>query len=255
MRMKIFRTAFFLMALSVGFIQTAHATPENKEIIIGFNNVAWPPYLVKEINGKIHGIMIDVMKEIASRHGFSVKIAPLPEKRAIRGITGGDIDAYSKAKEWVDNPNAYLWTDPVLDSTDVLIFPEDRPVRFEKPDDLKGKQIGAILGYRYPLLEPYFADGRIKRDDVKKDSLMLAKLLKGRDDAAIINKLVAFWVIRQNPEFRGKFAFSEKAVGKAGVCFMFTTKQNWGPFIETFNKELTAMKTDGRLDAIVRKYQ
>jgi ABC-type amino acid transport substrate-binding protein len=70
----------------------------------------------------------------------------------------------------------------------------------------------------------------------------LAKLLKGRDDAAIINKLVAFWVIRQNPEFKGKFAFSEKPVGKAGCGFMFTPKQNWGPFIETFNKELAAMK-------------
>jgi len=121
----------------------------------------------------------------------------------------GDIDAYSKAKEWVKNPKAYLWTDPVVDSTDVLIFPKDRPINFETPDDLKGKQIGAIPGYRYPLLEPYFADGRIKRDDVKKDSLMLGKLLRGRDDAAIINKLVAFWVIRQNPEFKGQFGFSD----------------------------------------------
>ena len=226
-----------------------------KEIIIGFNNVSWPPYLIKENNGKIHGIMIDVMKEIAQKHGFSVKIAPLPEKRAIRGIAGGEIDAYSKAKEWVDDPNAYLWTDPVLDSTDVLIFPKDRPVKFATPEDLNGKKIGAILGYRYPLLEPYFADGRIKRDDVKKDSLMLRKLLKGRDDAAIINKLVAFWVIRQNPELKGQFAFSEKAVGKAGCRFMFSSKGDWQPFIQLFNRELADMKADGRLDAIVRKYQ
>jgi polar amino acid transport system substrate-binding protein len=143
----------------------------------------------------------------------------------------------------------------VVDSADVLIFPKDHPVDFETPDDLKGKKIGAILGYRYPAFEPYFADGRITRDDVKKDSLMLAKLLRGRDDAAIINKLVALWVIRQNPEFKGKFAFSAKPVGTAGCGFMFTPKQNWGPFIEIFNKELAAMKEDGRLDAIVRKYQ
>ena len=243
------------MALSTGLVPAAHATPENKEIVVGFNDVAWPPYLIKENNGKIHGIMIDVIKEIASKHGFSVKITPLPEKRAIRGIAGGDIDAYSKAKEWVDDPNAYLWTDPVLDSTDVLIFPKDRPVYFETPDDLKGKNIGAILGYRYPLLQPYFADGRIKRDDVKEDSLMLGKLLKGRDDAAIINKLVALWVIRQNPELKGKFAFSENPVGKAACGFMFTAKRNWGPFIEIFNNELADMKKDGRLDAVILKYQ
>ena len=253
--MKIVRNILSLMVLSVGLVSVVHATPENKEIIIGFNNVAWPPYLIKEDNGKIHGIMIDVMKEVAQKHGFSVKIMPLPEKRAIKGIAAGEIDVYSKAKDWVDDPSAYLWTDPVVDSTDVLIFPKDRPVKFETPDDLKGKKMGAILGYRYPLLEPYFADGRINRDDVKKDSLMLAKLLKGRDDAAIINKLVAFWVIRQHPEFKGTFAFSEKPVGKAGCRFMFTPKQSWGPFIEIFNNELAAMKEDGRLEAIVRKYQ
>jgi polar amino acid transport system substrate-binding protein len=255
MKTKSFQVVLFLVAVSVCLTPAAHATPENREIIVGFNNVSWPPYLVEETNGKIHGIMMDVMKAIASKHGFSVKITPLPEKRAIRGMAQGDIDAYSKAKEWVQNPNAYLWTDPVVDSTDVLIFPKDRPVHFETPDDLDGKKIGAILGYRYPLLEPYFADGRIKRDDVKKDSLMLAKLLRGRDDAAIINKFVAYWVIRQNPEFKDKFAFSEKPVGEAGCRFMFTPKQNWGPFIEAFNKELTSMKGDGRLDAIVRKYQ
>ena len=243
------------MAVSAVLIPAAHATPENKEIIVGFNNVAWPPYLIEEANGKIQGIMIDVMKAIASKHGYSIKIKALPEKRAIRGMTRGDIDAYSKAKEWVKNPKAYLWTDPVVDSTDVLIFPKDRPVDFETPDDLKGKKIGAILGYRYPLLEPYFADGRIKRDDVKKDSLMLGKLLRGRDDAAIINKFVALWVIRQYPEFKGKFAFSEKPVGTAGCGFMFTAKRNWGPFIDIFNNELAAMKGDGRLDAIVQRYQ
>jgi ABC-type amino acid transport substrate-binding protein len=141
-----FRTVFFLMAVSMGFIPAAHATPENKEIIVGFNNVAWPPYLLKETNGKIHGIMIDVMKEIASKHGFSVKITPLPEKRAIRGIAGGDIDAYSKAKEWVENPEAYLWTDPVVDSTDVLIFPKDRPVDLRRRTISRGKKSERFWG-------------------------------------------------------------------------------------------------------------
>ena len=255
MKTKTLQTVFFLIMVSIGVITAANATPENKEIVVGFNNVAWPPYLIKEQNGKDRGILIDVMTMIASKHGFSVKIEPLPEKRALRGITSGDIDAYSKAKEWVADPKGYLWTDPIVESTDVLIFPKDRPVKFETSDDLKGKKIGTILGYRYPLLEPYFGNGRIKRDDVKKDSLMLRKLLRNRDDAAIINKLVAFWVMRQNPELKGKFDFSDKPVGKAGCRFMFTTKGDWQPFIQTFNQELALMKTDGRLDAILQKYQ
>ncbi len=243
------------MLLFVFLIPAASSTPENKQIVVGFNNVAWPPYLIAESNGKMHGILIDVMKAIASKHGFSIKIKPLPEKRALRGIASGDIDTYAKAKEWVADPEAYLWTDPIVESTDLLIFPKGHPVKFQTADDLKGKRIGTILGYRYPLLEPHFADGRIERDDVKKDSLMLRKLLRNRDDAAVINKLVAFWVMRQNPELKGKFDFSENPVGRAGCRFMFATGRDWTSFIETFNKELALMKSDGRLDSILQKYQ
>ena len=76
--MKTLQNVFFFIAVLTGLISVAHATPENKEIVVGFNNVAWPPYLIEETDGKIHGILIDVMEAIASKHGFSVKITPLP---------------------------------------------------------------------------------------------------------------------------------------------------------------------------------
>jgi ABC-type amino acid transport substrate-binding protein len=66
MNMRVLQN-IILIAVTIGLMPAAHATPENKEILVGFNNVAWPPYLIKETNGEIHGIMMDVMKEIAQK--------------------------------------------------------------------------------------------------------------------------------------------------------------------------------------------
>lgn len=85
--------------------------------------------------------------------------------------------------------------------------------------------------------------------------MLLRKLLRKRDDAAILNRHVALFMIRQEPKFQGVFAFSETPIGEAGYRFMLTSKRNWGPFIEIFNEELAAMKTDGRLALILKKYQ
>ncbi len=84
---------------------------------------------------------------------------------------------------------------------------------------------------------------------------MLMKLLKNRYDVAIINKIVALWIIANEPEFQEKFGFSDKYIGNAGYRFMFTTKYNWKPFVEKMNQELIKMKSDGRLEKILTKYR
>lgn len=256
MKAKLNIQILFIVTLVVLLLPSAvYAGSADKEIRLGLHDSGWPPYIVHEKDGKAYGIMIDVMKAVAEKHSYTLKILPLPEKRAVKGIESGHIDAYPKAREWVADPDIHLWTDPVVVSTDVLVFPKDQPLRFVKADDLAGKNIGAVLGYRYPLLEPHFADGRIQRNIVKNEKMLLRKLLRKRDDAAILNRHVALWMIRQEPKFQGVFAFSETPIGEAGYRFMLTSKRNWGPFIEIFNEELAAMKTDGRLSLILKKYQ
>ena len=232
----------------------ANATPENKEIVLTFKG--WPPYLIREKDGRSGGFMFDVLQTVAAANGYEVAVKSYPEKRGAMMMNKGKVDVRAKAKEWVKNPEHYIWTNPVVESTDLLVFLKDNPTVFTRPEDLFGKRIGAGLGYGYPLLDSYFADKRITRSDTKSVSAMLMMLSKRRTDAAITNKLVALWVIRQNPKLqREKFEFSEKPVGKAGYRFMFTPEHNWKPFAELFNQELEKMRGDGRLEKIMKKYQ
>jgi len=243
-------TAFFCAGTA------ANATPENKEIVISFSGKGWPPYLIREKDGNLGGFMFDVLQSIAASSGYKVTAKDYPPKRGAIMLDKGRIDTRAKAKEWVKYPEHYTWTYPVVESVDLLVFLKENPIVFSKPEDLLGKRIGTGLGYSYPLLDPYFADNRIIRSDAKSVFAILTMLLKQRTDAAILNKFVVLWVLRQESRLqREKFKFSEKPVGKAGYRFMFTSEHDWKPFVRLFNQELVKMKEDGRLEKIMKKYQ
>lgn len=257
MRIKILIRYISMLSLSIALMRGEFsAAPKDREVVLGVSDASWPPYIIRHAgNEATRGIMVDAMRGITSGLGYRLTIRAFPEKRSLSKLADGEVDAHSKAKEWVDSPERYIWSDPVVHSIDRLVFLKSRQVVFDRPEDLFGKHVATILGYGYPLLEPYFVSGRILRDDVKSGQVMLLKLNKGRGDAGIITEIVALWLIRQHPEFKDKFAFSKKRVGKAPYRFMFTAKHNWKPFVAQFNRELAKMKKDGRLERILSRYK
>ncbi len=249
-----FKIAILLSALFYAGLN-ADAGPENKEIVFSMGTKGYPPYLVVNKYGGVDGIMMDVLREIASKFDFKVVVELLPSKRGDLYAEQGMIDVKARSEVWVQNPERFYWTDSVLRSIDSLIFFENNPLEFTAVEDLFGKNIGGILGYGYPMFEEHFKNNRINRIDTLSEREMINLVANERLDAAIINELVGLWIIGQDPELQKvKFRFSEKKVGDAPYQFMFTKEHNWQPFIEQFNKELKKMKLNGRLDEIIAKY-
>lgn len=223
-------------------------------IIMAVPAKGWPPYIVTE--KKPHGIMVDVMRQIAATADVKLECATYPDMRALIRLRDGRVDAYPKSREWVVDPDNYLWTDPVLDSQDVLIFRKGNIWNFDQPHQRDGKRIGCVLGYRYPGLEPLFTSQTIKRASAPDSRTMLRMLSRRRTDAAVINKNVAIWRMNTTPDLRAEdFVFSDKPLASAPYAFAFTRTREWTAFIAHFNRELAAMKKDGRLRAILNKYR
>ncbi len=243
---------FFIILLF--WITTAAGKPEDREIIFNVGAEGWPPYSIVEGDGKISGIMTDVLLIVAAKYGIKVRITTFPSKRGAYMLESGEIDARPKAKEWVKEPEKFIWSDPVLNSVDVLISLKEKKLDFKSLDDLIGKRIGTHFGYGYPTLEPFFASGKIERWDSHSQKHMLEMVTWGRTDAAIFNKFVALWLIKTEFQLEGKIDFSEKKIAEAGYRFMFTPKHDWQPFVDFFNKELIQMKENGKLTKIIEKY-
>jgi len=251
--MNILKLYFSLFCLLFVTANTAFANPENKEIILSFSKKGWPPFLIN--SNKKNGILLDILNQISDKHGYKVIVKHYPGKRGTMYLKIGQVDARPKAKEWVANPDNYIWTDPVIYSEDVLVMHKDSKLKFRDPKDLIGKIVVTIFGYKYPSLEKFFNENKIRKRSVLNELKMLEIVKIKYADAAIMNKLVALWLIKQDPTYKlSDFKFSEKPLSKAGYRIMFTKKYKWQPFVDIFNDELAKMKERGMLADIIKKY-
>src|SRR5690554_3485570 len=154
------------------------------------------PYLIVQ-DCEPAGIMWDVVELIVPRLGYQVEPRKIPRKRVDQMLEDGYIDGTPRAIEWTEEPEKFLFTDPVVNVEEVFFFPEVSDLDFEHPSDLFGKTVVTHLGYLYPTLAPYFEDQRIRRFDVSRDRDMFRFLQHGdRFDAALADRLVGKWILK-----------------------------------------------------------
>ncbi len=103
------------------------------------------------------------------------------------------------------------------------------------------------------MLDSFFADCLIKRDDAVDPVHNFKKVLKNRIDAIVINEQSGLKTIKLfASEFEGKFYMSKNNVGTAEV--RLAMNKEWKEFLEFFNKELECKRQSGELQKIIDKY-
>lgn len=231
---------------------SASASEEKQVFRFNVSPNGYPPYLIVHQN-QPSGIMWDVVSVVAQRLGYTVIAEQIPRKRVDQMLLEGYIDGTPRAREWADDPEQFLFTDPVVDIEEVFFVPAESGFSYQGPDDLIAKTIVTHLGYRYPLLEPYFKEGRIRRFDVSRDKDMFTFVLHGdRFDAAIADRLVGKWILR-NEGLRQHFDITSESISTYGFRLML--RKDWQSFANQFNEELAKMKKNGDLDAILANYR
>lgn len=247
-------TLLFSSLFGATALATEDASSQTDERVFRFNVSpnGYPPYLITE-DDKQSGIMWDVVVLIAERLDYRVVAEKIPRKRVDQMLMEGYIDGTTRAMEWTDNPEDFVFTDPVVSIEEVLFVPNDSQLQFEVPEDLLSKTLVTHLGYHYPPLEPYFESGDIKRFDVSRDRDMFQYVLHGDDlDAAIADRLVGKWILL-NEGLQNQFRTTSAKLSEYGFRLML--RKDWAPFARSFNRELRALKESGRLDEILSNYR
>lgn len=250
-------TTFMLGGTPLPESQASDADTAGKSIRLAAPPEGWPPFVIINPDNVQHstGIMVDVMREAGRNRGWQVTFNTFPEKRSRRMLEEGNIDAYPKAKEWVKKPGIYRWTDPVVISSDVLVFRADLfpPAG---PPKLRDLSVGVVHGYVYPTLAPLFQSGVLKRYSATGTEQLLRMVQRGHIDVAVTNRFVAEWIIKNNDDLDSKFLrFTETPIDSAPYRFAFTKTWDTGPLVDQFNRELEKLKKSGRLEQIFNKYK
>ncbi|MFL1466010.1 substrate-binding periplasmic protein [Marinobacter sp. HN1S83] len=212
----------------------------------------YPPYLI--VDGRQpSGIMWDVVSLIAQRIGYEVIPKKIPRKRVDRMLSRGYIDGTSRAIEWTDNPDKFLFTDPIVAIEEVFFIPTDSDLQYRTPEDLFSRTVVTHLGYAYPVLEPHIESGAIKRFDVSRDRDMFTFVRHGEHfDAAVADRLVGQWILL-NEGWQKDFRTSAEGISNYGFRLML--RKDWGEFARLFNAELANMRANGELEEILSRYR
>ncbi|MEX2475400.1 substrate-binding periplasmic protein [Marinobacter sp.] len=242
----------FLISSSLFFSVLANSSEQDRVLRFNVSPNGYPPYLIVEDN-KSAGIIWDVVSVIADRIGYTVVPEQIPRKRVDAMLLEGRIDATSRAIEWTDNPDRFLFTDAIVPLEEVLFIPASSQLGYQKPEDLFSRTVVTHLGYSYPALETHFESGNIKRFDVSRDRDMFRFVVHGQHfDAAIADRLVGQWILK-NEGLQGEFRISKESI--SNYPFRLMLRKDWTDFADRFNAELAVIQENGELEAILSEYR
>lgn len=245
--MSLTRRHLLALTAAIGLMGTPHASFAADALNVGAypNN---PPFEFKTASGSFEGFEVDIATEAAKRSGMTVDIADYGFQALFAAIASKRIDvAISSITITPERLKTLSFTQPYYDS-DMGIAVKDGSA-IKTVADLKGKVVGVLSGSTGEkwAKEQQAADGiaDIKGYNTQQDVLL--DLNAGRVDA----------VVSDVPGLQ--YAFS-KMKGMS-VAVRIKTGEEYGlmlakdsPFLGKLNDALTAMKKDGALAAIHKKW-
>jgi polar amino acid transport system substrate-binding protein len=257
----ILRTLSLLLCLLLsenagGTLSLASDTPEENGMIMFIAYADAPPYYIADSNDQSNGILMDVLRAVTGPLNRTVTFRRLPDKRGWDMLEHGGVDVYVSAKEWVDDPDRFLWTNPFMTNEDVLVYRVGSPLIYSGPESLFGKALACTKGFVYPALQAHFRPEAIERIDTTSPEVMLELLTLGRADAAVVNRTEIEWILRTQKDLeRHRFRIDPHPVDRALLRFLFPRGRGWEPMVGQFNRRLEAMREDGSLKAILARYK
>ena len=158
---------------------------EGTMVFVASSDAAMP--FARFDDGKLAaGILKELGDAIGAELGLRVKFVTYPRKRSEDALVHGEVDAVCYARpEWTSIK--LNWTKPFMTNGDMLVIAPEVSV----PDSLSGfsgMTLGTVVGYRYPELEGLIGQN-FNRDDAANMHSNIQKILAGRDQAYIVDKL------------------------------------------------------------------
>ncbi|GAB4510900.1 MAG: transporter substrate-binding domain-containing protein [Roseibium sp.] len=149
----------------------------------------YPPYHVWDAKtGTWSGINVETLRQIAARAGLALRFTPdIPFKRCLTMMQKGDADIMAGLLYDPDRAS-YMELIPYRDHSTKLFITASPDVTIRSFDDLEGLRVGTLTGYKYFPEFDDAGDGFTKVPVQKVDQL-IAMLVNGRTDAAIISEM------------------------------------------------------------------
>jgi ABC-type amino acid transport substrate-binding protein len=229
--------------------------------VVHLATLDWEPYIGAKLPDQ--GYTAALIREAYRDQGWDVKIEFYPWARALHLARTGAVDGLMPEYFNSSRKSEFNYSFPFPGGPLVLYKRKSDAIAFAtdpvKDQDralraLKARRFGVVRGY---LNTPIFdAAAYLTKEEASDDATNLRKLVYKRIDFAVIDQRVAEYLIRtQYPDYAGKIEPMQPALADNPLYIAFSLKApRHNEARAVFNRGLTRMKADGRIEALYKKY-
>lgn len=212
--------------------------------------VDFPPYEYIKDN-RPAGVLVQIVQTIFQRANIPVELVFYPFRRAFEETKEGKITGLFNFYKTEERLKDFDYSDPILSNPLVLFVPKESALQFNGSlNDLKGKTIGAMLGYTYGTAFDNATTFSI--DQATSHEINFNKLVSNRIDAYPCDKLVGLYVLdKEHLISKVKFLPIPLKVMEGHIGF---TKNKHADILRKINKVIEDMKQNKEIEKIVDQY-
>lgn len=216
----------------------------------------YAPYVFKGENGKVTGLMPELVSAALPLHNENISFVIVPWKRAETMVAKGQATAAFPFSRNEERRERFVFSDKVIDFQPALFYlKKNFPNGFQwrSIPQLKPYRIASVNGY---APNPYFAQFQIPTIIVNEELGAMTMINGNRADFFLLDSRVGWHLIRENFAVQqSNFAHSTTdAIG--GKYYLMFGKDNpdGHQILKSFNEGLAAIKASGKFQEIVSQY-
>lgn len=256
--MKRVLVAVLAISMAAGVLTGCGSKGSDKTFTVGFD-AEFPPYGYRDDNGEYVGFDLDLAAEVCKRQGWELVKQPIDWDAKDMELSSGAIDCIWNGFTMNGREDAYTWTEPYVDNSQVFVVAAASGV--QNKEELAGKVVAVQKDSSAlaALNDEENADNIALRDSFAQlieyadYNTAFMDLEQGAVDAVAIDIGVAQYQIAQREA--GKFVMmqgedNKLAVEQYAVGFLKGNDE----LRDTVQKSLDEMAADGTFTQIAEKW-
>ena len=256
--MKRVLVALLAISMAAGVLTGCGSKGSEKTLTVGFD-AEFPPYGYRDDSGEYVGFDLDLAAEVCKRQGWELVKQPIDWDAKDMELSSGAIDCIWNGFTMNGREDAYTWTEPYIDNSQVFVVASASGV--QNKEELAGKVVAVQKDSSAlaALNDEENADNIALRDSFSQlieyadYNTAFMDLEQGAVDAVAIDIGVAQYQIAQREE--GKFVMlqgedNKLAVEQYAVGFLKGNDE----LRDTVQKTLDEMAADGTFAQIAEKW-
>lgn len=234
-----------------------------------YGDDAYPPYSYLE-NGRMKGIYASIIRQALKRMPeYEVTLLPIPWKRGLVLLETGAAFALYPPYLRPDERPYMSYSEPLIAEQLVVLCTQavsQRHALKTWPDDYLGLRIGINAGFLSggKRFDQAVHDGRLRAEPARSSRTNLLKLMKGRIDCYLNDRLSIAWELGRirtdgaaDPNAQALVEVAELSAEQGYLGFTTRDPARFpyrDDFIRKFNAVIKAMKHDGEIRETVERF-